>query len=104
MKPGCAINKMRIERQRPAGGEIPAKEYLMKLIYDTAEDRKELELLTRHFLQTRKGEEFTGMSARSLYRSIYGIDIDHHVWISALDYMSRIDEADYLGNNKWIVS
>ena len=75
----------------------------MKLIYDTHEDRKELELLTHHFLQTRQGEQFTGMSARNLYRSIYGIDIDHHVWVYTLDMMSRIDETEYQGNNKWMV-
>lgn len=80
----------------------------MKLIYDTYEDRKELELLTKHFLQTRKGEEHTGMSARSLYRRIYGIDIDHHVWVDTLDMMSRTDETERSGwgsdrSAKWLV-
>ncbi len=68
----------------------------MKLIYGH-EDRKELELLTHHFLQTRQGEEHTGYSARQLYHSIYGIDIDHHVWADTLDRMTRTEEAERSG-------
>lgn len=65
----------------------------MKLIYNH-NDRKYIEAITHHFLQTRKGEIMSGHKAQAFFRKVYGLDIDYHDWAYTLDYMTRIDEAE----------
>lgn len=65
----------------------------MKLSYDIQKDHKFIHAITHTFLQSRKGEELTGMKARQMYSITFGIDIDHHDWIFTLEYMTQIGEA-----------
>jgi hypothetical protein len=63
----------------------------MKLIYTQGEKR--LKKLVHDWLISRTGEVLSGIKARSLFQDLYGIDIDHHEYISVLDEMSRRGEC-----------
>jgi hypothetical protein len=65
----------------------------MKLTYDSQKDHKFIHAITHTYLQSRKGEELTGMKARQMYAGTFGMDIDHHEWINTLEYMTTIGEA-----------
>ena len=71
----------------------------MKLTYGPTEDRKQLNSLTLVLLQSQKGKVMSGMQARVFFNKAYGLDIDQHEWSYTLDYMTRIDAAEYVSHN-----
>lgn len=71
----------------------------MRLIYKPDEDRKELRALIKLFILSRPTDTLSGLRCRTLFYSLYGIDIDHHEYAYALDEMCIKGEVIYYSHN-----
>jgi hypothetical protein len=72
----------------------------MKLIYNTNEDYDQLKSITMDWILHRKGTIVSGMSCRRLFQDMYGIDIDHHVYSTVLEFLLSIDCLSPAGFSK----
>lgn len=71
----------------------------MKLLYKSQEDHEQLQALIKLFILSLPGETLSGLRCRTLFHSLYGIDIDHHEYAYVLDLMCRKGEVIYYSHN-----
>lgn len=45
-----------------------------------------------------------GIQVRNYFRDVYELDCDWHLASQVLDFMTRTGEAEYQGNNKYLVN
>jgi hypothetical protein len=63
----------------------------MEYKFELSEDQ--LSKVVKAWLLTQAGKEYDGFSARFAMREDTGMDIDHHVFIFAMDSLTRSHQA-----------